>query len=246
MMVPHAIAAFESELAAARAEEVARGLEHIAQRELGGLSCELRSVTHPSPAVALCEQASEWKADLCVVGTHGRGGLSRLLLGSVAERVVRHAPCDVLVARPGAALDGCVLAPIDFSTGSETAVERARSLARKLDLPLELLHVHDESVPVVAEDGRSFVSSAAMKERLERHLAGVSEAYFGSDHDVGTTVITSRKVPDAIVRFAADYHASLVVVGTHGRTGAARFFIGGVAERTVRLAPCSVLVVRAR
>lgn len=108
-------------------------------------------------------------------------------------------------------------------------------------------------MPVVAEDGRTVVPSASMRERLERHLAGASDAYFGNDHDVGTTVITNRNVPEAIVRFAADYRAWLVVVGTHGRTGAARFFIGSVAERTVRLsatkprrARCALLMYTTR
>jgi nucleotide-binding universal stress UspA family protein len=246
--VLRSVEAFERELARERADEVTRRLEAIRHTELRDLRVALRTEAYMNAALAICEIAEAERADLCVLGTHGRTGVSRALLGSVAERVVRHAHCDVLAARAVAEGDGArpIVAATDFSSGSEVAIERARSLGRRLGLPLELLHVHDETVPVPAEEGRGFVSTAVMKERLERHLAATRDAYFGDDTEVGCSVIASRSAADAIARFAADYRAWLVVVGTHGRTGATRFLIGSVAERSVRLAPCSVLVARPR
>ena len=81
-------------------ELVLATLSRIAADRLGGIDFDLRAVQHGSPSAALCSLAEAEEVDLIVVGTAGRRGIRRLLLGSVAEAVVRHAPCSVLVARP--------------------------------------------------------------------------------------------------------------------------------------------------
>jgi nucleotide-binding universal stress UspA family protein len=83
-----------------RMEEVIRErLEALSGKKLGEQAADIEVVEHDSAVAAICDLAEARKSDLIVVGTQGRSGLARLLIGSVAERVVRHAPCSVLVAR---------------------------------------------------------------------------------------------------------------------------------------------------
>lgn len=82
-------------------EKIVELLEEMKAERLEGLECEVAAVNHDSAALGLCEWAEEHGADLVVVGTHGRTGLRRLLIGSVAERVVRHCHCPVLAVPPG-------------------------------------------------------------------------------------------------------------------------------------------------
>ncbi|MEZ4256200.1 MAG: universal stress protein [Polyangiales bacterium] len=81
-------------------ENIQKGLEHLrAEHFGGGATTELKMIEGSNPSHAICSFAKEGGYDLVVIGTHGRRGASRLLLGSVAERVVREAPCSVWVAR---------------------------------------------------------------------------------------------------------------------------------------------------
>jgi nucleotide-binding universal stress UspA family protein len=81
-------------------ERVLATLSRVAAERLAGIDFDLRAIQHGSPSTALCSLAEVEEVDLIAVGTAGRRGIRRLLLGSVAEAVVRHAPCSVLVARP--------------------------------------------------------------------------------------------------------------------------------------------------
>lgn len=83
----------------ASAERTRHALEDLRATRLAGIETELKVVDHASPSEGICEAARKMEADLVVVATHGRTGLSHLLIGSVAERVVRHAPCPVLTLR---------------------------------------------------------------------------------------------------------------------------------------------------
>jgi nucleotide-binding universal stress UspA family protein len=81
-------------------EKVQAELEAIRTRELADVAeVEVLPLKHPNPAHAICDQAGRTGVDLVIVGTHGRTGLPHLFIGSVAERVVRHAPCPVLAVR---------------------------------------------------------------------------------------------------------------------------------------------------
>jgi nucleotide-binding universal stress UspA family protein len=235
------------ELRHEQARSTRDALEALRRAELTGVVCEIEALARPGAADAVATLARESGADLCVLGTHGRTGIRRMLLGSVAERVVRHAPCDVLVARPRhgeEAIPELLVAGTDLSEGAGTALERALEQAKQLGAELHVVHVFDDGQLVPAEDGRSFVPAARWKERLEDRLAALRAEHVGRYERVVTRVVTGHDAAETLCRYAADHHAGLVVVGTHGRTGIARMLIGSVAERTVRLAPCSVLVVR--
>jgi nucleotide-binding universal stress UspA family protein len=183
--------------------------------------------------------------DLCVVGTHGRTGLSRVFLGSVAEKIVRHAPCSVLVVRP----DGeprpytHVLCPIDFSNSAQGAADLAAELVSS-DGALVLLHVIEVPLAVSGE-----LALTAFAQDLDRRsVEGLAHAAERQKGHTRAAIKTQSRVGAAgaeiLAALEAERTVDLVVMGSHGRTGIARVLLGSVAEKVVRHAKCPVLVVR--
>lgn len=135
----------------------------------------------------------------------------------------------------------CILVPVDFSERSLTAVRHALSLAQRYDAQLVLLHVVQEfSGDMLVDTAQTHRAiRAAAHERLTRLADSTQKVWprtsreLRSGHPVTTILSMVRRT-----------NANLIVMGTHGRTGLKRAFIGSVAERVVRLATCSVLVVR--
>jgi nucleotide-binding universal stress UspA family protein len=191
----------------------------------------------------IVRRAAAWEADLIVVGGRGGTGLARLLLGSVADKVVRYAQCPVLVARPSDPT-GCVLAATDLSDPSLPAVEAGAREARRLGVPLKVLHAVDVSdvgsmfgMPAAGPQARSFADmQTVLKNQLENAMARFSAS--------GEAILADGMPAAIIVRMSETLAAGLIVVGTRGRTGLPRVLIGSVAEKVVRSAGCSVLVVR--
>jgi nucleotide-binding universal stress UspA family protein len=184
--------------------------------------------------------------DLIVMGTHGRTGVRRLLTGSIAEAVLRRACCPVLALRcpdfaPQAQRARVILHPTDFSECSESALQVARSLARDQAARLVVLHVTPnkgliEGTIVVLGDPLADWKS------LEEILGRVE----GPDLQHPVEVRIDQGDPSTeIARAAAELACSLIVMGTQGRTGLGRLFMGSVAEAVLRKSPCPVLVVKA-
>jgi nucleotide-binding universal stress UspA family protein len=194
---------------------------------------------------AVVRYSEEKGVDVVVVGATGRTGLSRLLLGSTAERVVRHAHCSVLVARPSPETN-VVLAATDLSEAAVPAVQRAREEAEWRGAKLHVVHAMDFSAlgwAAAAGPLGGFAvpippaQMAEMRRLAEEALHGIA----GPDAVIHVVEGSPKK---AIATTAESLPASLVVVGTHGRTGLARMALGSVAEAITRVVPCSVLVVR--
>lgn len=192
--------------------------------------------------------AAELKADLIVVGSHGRTGVKRWLIGSVAERVVRLAQQSVLVARGEAPAGGYqrVVIGTDFSPGAEHALRRAIPLLAP-DARLELVHgwagpwsMPETAVLVHASMRTNLLN--ALTDTAERMASILREGGRG-DVRINARLVNSSPAP-ALADVASEMHADLVVVGSHGRRGLRRLILGSVAEVTVRHAPCSVLVSR--
>jgi nucleotide-binding universal stress UspA family protein len=142
-----------------------------------------------------------------------------------------------------------VLHPTDFSSASGMAFRRAITEARTRKAPLLILHVLAPIVPVV---GEGYVSPAAYQE-----MSAASRAWAQKKLDRAVAQAKAARVRtrgllrdgaahEQIVRVAKARHAKLIVIGTHGRTGVARFFLGSVAARVAATAPCPVLTVRGR
>jgi nucleotide-binding universal stress UspA family protein len=201
-----------------------------------------------STAKTIVEYAASIGADLIVMGTHGRGGVTHLLLGSVAERVVRTAPCPVLTIRhePAGPIHR-ILVPTDFSETSDEALRYAVALAAHVGAGVQLLHVLDD--PFVAEGlaAEAYIVEAptlrtgmlrAAQDRLAQRTATADPAV-----RIESEVLFGQGAK-TIAEYAGERGADLIVMGTHGRTGVAHLLLGSVAERLVRIAPCPVLTVR--
>jgi nucleotide-binding universal stress UspA family protein len=198
---------------------------------------------YTSAAARIVERARELEPDLLVMGTHGRGGFDRLVLGSTTEKVIRKAHCPVLTVPPRAEQeppDGPVvfkriLCPIDFSESSSRAIEFALSLAQEADARLTLLHVMEWW-------------TAETREQL------YAEAHEGLKHAVPEeartwctpeAMVTSGTAHREILRIAAEKHADLIVMGVLGRNAVDLTVFGSTTSQVVHGARCPVLTLRA-
>jgi nucleotide-binding universal stress UspA family protein len=203
------------------------------------------------PFDEIAKAAKTWEAGLIVIATHGYTGLRHVLLGSTAERVVRHAPCPVLIVR-GREKRGVkaafspdklrsILVPVDFSKPSLDALPHALALARKSEAQLTLLHVieplHADMLIDLPQSQRD--ARVAAHERLAKLADATKKVWLRTGRE-----LRAGHPVDTITALAKRTNADLIVMGTHGRTGLKRCFIGSVAERVVRHALCPVLVVR--
>jgi len=204
-------------------------------------------VKRVSASVGILEYADEHTIDMIVMGTHGRRGISRLLVGSVTEEVVRLATCPVLTVRH----NDCqsrgeiqrVLVPIDFSRRSERALQRAADLAQSYRAELVLLHVVEEvALPGVYGLDPVPVTTPEVIERAQSTLDGLIHQYVSSV-PARAEVVAGHAARD-ILDFAEQEHIDLIVIATHGRTGIEHLLLGSVAEKVVRLAPCPVCTMR--
>jgi nucleotide-binding universal stress UspA family protein len=199
---------------------------------------------HGDAVPEILRRAEELQADLIVMGTHGRTGLSWMLAGSVATSVLRRAQCPVLAVRVPERLQPpgeirSILHPTDFSADSEEALRVAFALARDLGVQLVILHVapfdlvlSDMVVPVdpqiytdALEEVRRRVDGPALKYPVETRFGRGDAA-------------------DEIIRTAGERGCGMIVMGTHGRTGLARLLMGSVAEYVLPRADCPVLAVK--
>lgn len=202
-----------------------------------------------SVARAILAYAAEQDIDVIVMGTHGRRAVDRLLLGSVAGKVVRLAECPVLTVGPEArppekGVVRRILAPVDFSEHARLALAYARDLASTYEAPLDVLYVIEETaipVPFGIEPMVVPVSDLEKqgREALERLVSEVGEP----DGPLDVFVTVGHPAHD-IVDFAESRQSDLLVIATHGLTGIKRLLLGSVAERVVHRAPCPVFTVK--
>jgi nucleotide-binding universal stress UspA family protein len=199
--------------------------------------------------------ARDLKMDLIVQATHGRTGVRRMLLGSTAERVVRHAPCPVLTvprrsAKPPPVRGAAdlarevnrILVPVDFSPAAKAAVRYAAGLARLLEARLALLHVL-EPLPVSFADfpdelaQLNAVTQADARAQLARLAATVPAG-------IPTEQCLRQDPPrEGITAMAREWRSDLIVLPTRGLTGLKYIVLGSTAEAVVRHAPCPVLTL---
>jgi len=145
-----------------------------------------------------------------------------------------------------------ILAPIDFSELSMEAMRGAMELAKDVGAEVHLVHViapHHTFIPLPlatnAEQSRELAREAAMLEQAEEELNRIKKDEFGDSKKVVTYAEVGHPVPK-LVDYTKRNEIDLIMLATHGRTGAEHLVIGSVAEKLVRYAPCSVLVFRRR
>lgn len=204
-----------------------------------------------STAPVILEYAEEVEADVIVMSTHGRRGLSHALIGSVTEEVVRLSPRPVLTIR--AAEKGPipvgierVLVPVDFSPHSERAVEHAIEVCRIYEGQLHLLHVFEQPVTpeVYVGAGSAFrLDFSTQEASLRQALRDLADRMNAGD-GVEVHVREGRAVA-GILAAAEEMEADLIVIATHGLGGLTHVLLGSVTEKVVRRAPCPVLTIKA-
>ena len=203
-------------------------------------------------APVLLTYASRANADVIVMGTHGRRGVRRMLLGSVAEEVVRQSLCPVLTVgrRDGAVSPPDVermLVPVDFSQHAGEALREARVLASLLEAELHLLHVVEEVEYPSFYDVGGTVSLYESKPDIEEQAREAMQQLYRSIGGPAVGIhlaVRPGRAPQRIARYAEEEDIDMIVVATHGRTGIDRYMLGSVTEKLIRTAPCPVFTIK--
>jgi nucleotide-binding universal stress UspA family protein len=211
-----------------------------------GLQVEISTARGFSPYEAIAVKVEELEPDLIVMGTHGRSGVGKLLLGSVAEKVLRHAPCSVLTLRNDATIAGesnglqRVLVPVDFTDFSRRALESARSLVSEKG---SLTVVHVVASPIHPSFYAGGITELfQIDPELPNRIRGNLEAWLGDQP--GEIIVTEGDAAAEILKTADETRAELIVMGTRGLSGLDHLLMGSVTERVVRTSKVPVLTTK--
>lgn len=208
------------------------------------------------PAEMLAAHVERTAPDLVVLTTHGRGGLSRLWMGSITETLLRRLTVPMLITRPrrkgpaprtGSGFDR-VLIPLDGAPASETAIESARRVVGTEKTKYTLLQVALPLHPVV----RSFASRQEYERDIqeqrslaERYLGKVEARLRRRGLRVSSGTCVDLQPARGILAFAREVNADLIALATHGRGPVGRFLLGSVADKVLRGSPVPVLLCHA-
>jgi nucleotide-binding universal stress UspA family protein len=236
-----------------------RALQQFAATEVGmsvPIACDIGEGDVAKEIVA---NARKGPGGLIVMGTHGRSGFERFVLGSVTEKVLRRADCPVLTV-PAHAPDSVpvpsglfsrIVCATDFSDCAMHALTYATSLAQETTAQLTVVHVVElpPEIPVDVHETigggphslREYVA-AVTSERRDRLERAIREHV--RTQCAVTTVLASGKPYREILRVAAEQAADLIVVGIQGRGAIDRLFFGSTTAHLVRQASCAVLTIR--
>lgn len=206
-----------------------------------GLSCETL-LDDGRPGEAILGLALRHAADLVVVGTCSRAGLGKLVLGSVAEEIIREAPCPVFTVGPHVATGPSagfqsIVCATDFSPGSVRAAEFAAALAHEYRAHLTLTHV----VERILRDAPRLALQAT-EQRLRELVPPEQELLYEPE-----VVVEIGPAAERILSVAAELSADLIAMGARGVGGFAQTasHFGSIAHKVVALAKCPVLTVGA-
>lgn len=238
-------------------DELLRDLERFAQGELpdvptidpGEVEITSEILRRISASEGILEYLDTHQLDLVITGTHGRRGLRRLLIGSVAEEMVQRAPVSVLTVGPEAARRRMkrILVPIDFSPHSQQALRYARRFGSALNAEVILLHVVEEALhPAFYTSGVQSIYNAEplIEDKAEEKLETLWRRTSGPNlpHEVRAT--GPGQAAPLITEFADEEDCDLIAMSTHGRTALESLFLGSVTRKVVRTAPVPVLTVK--
>jgi len=197
-----------------------------------GLEVDARVVEYEDPAETVLRVAKDEEYDLIVMGNRGETEVEVFSLGSIAEKVSRHAECPVLIVKQKTKLSK-ILVAVDGSESAGKALEYVSQLAKKHKAKVTLLNVQESKIfdlkPEVARKlGENILSDAATK---VKGLKLSTQLEFGNP-------------PETIIEVAEKGNYDLIVVGSRGLSNVKRFFLGSVSDDVSHHAKCSVLIVR--
>jgi nucleotide-binding universal stress UspA family protein len=199
------------------------------------------------PPDVIVDIAREKKAELIAMGTHGRRGIKRLIMGSVTSKVIVNSPCDVMVVKkPCTECTGeykSILVPFDGSEFSKKALEHACQLSKIDKAEIKVLYV----IPRYEEMIEFFKT-----ESIKKSLAQEAEKIINESKRIalkhGLTAdaaILEGHAKEKIIETANKLKNDLIVMGAHGWKGVSRAIMGSTTERVIMNASCPVLVVKA-
>lgn len=240
-------------------EQLRLDLRKFVETELApGVSIDT-SIREGDAVTEILDEAASRKADLLTVGTHGRSGFERLLLGSVTEKLLRKARCPVLTVprrHPDAVpatpvVFKRIVCPVDFSECSMSALQYALSLAQEVDGQLTVLYViASDLVHLPGDPDRKALETMSVAEyfirreenvrrRLAEAVPGAAASYCQVE-----TMIRHGKPATEILRLASERDSDLIVIGVRGRGATDLAVFGSTTQQVVREAVCPVLTIR--
>jgi len=232
-----------------------------ANEKLSRTRCEMSSeIQWGSPAKAISDHAKEWGADMVMVGSHGQGGSTRFLLGSVSQAVLRMSTCSVEIVRQAA----ITAPPADGTTillatdGSEYSAHAVYSVANRpwpANSRIRILSVvqlpifEQQTIPSsVYSEYPSELLQQMWKEarvRADQAIAEARKILKSASSILCDAMVTPAGRPRAVILDEAQsWGANLIVLGSHGRRGGERLSMGSVAESVALHAHCAVEVIR--
>lgn len=200
-------------------------------RETFGPQAELRvKVVEGHPVPVLREQVKAHQPDLLILGSHGRSGAARLMMGSVAENIVRESPCPALVVRGTEAPTKLrrILCPVSFTETGHRCLEASAALAATFHAPLDVLHAAEE--PGLRPE--------QVHDQLCKWVPGEARSRCQI-----TEVVRHGNAAEQIILHAREHPVDLIVLGAEHRPLLELTTLGTTTERVMRHSPCSVLVL---
>lgn len=220
-------------------------------RSIDDIRLDARLEMNASAAAGIVDSAGEEDIDLIVMGTRGRSGLAHFFLGSVAEKVVRHARCPVLTVDDEHEFEGeapgysNILVAFDFSEHSRAALHHVETIRSRYDGRITVVFVIEQQLAPSFYTGWVQTVQHDIEEVTDQARRALSEEVGEREADqidlrveVGTG---DGRVAYEISRVASEIDADLVVAGSYGLSGVERFLLGSTTERLLRRSPCPVL-----
>lgn len=253
VVVPEAFVPVE--LTGAERTQIVQRMEDVASADrAAGVTVDTILVEGLTVAEAIVDQAEQLDVDLIVLGTHGRSGFRRLVLGSVAEKVLRTAARPVMIVPPRAA-DAVpreptsmreIICPVDFSSTAARALEYATSFAEQMKARVTVVHVV-QLLPELAEIPPPDFAGYhhLLLENARRHMTELLTPALRGTCPIEELIVTGTAYRE-VLRLASERHADLIVMGVQGRGAVDIAFFGSTTQHVVRQATCPVVTLRAR
>lgn len=252
---PAAIAGDGDRLAERPSERQVFGRLQACVNEAGAAASDPELLIESGPAhEVIVHRAGAGRADLLVMGTHGRGGFKRLLLGSVTEKVVRLATCPVLTVPPSTPSTTSapvrfkeIVCPIDYSPSAMKGLAYALELGRQADGRVTVLNSFEYleeddpgafSDPGLRDYQRRLIEHA--RQRLHATLEGEPQTWCAINE-----VVTVGKSYREVLKLSTQVNADLIVMGAQGHRGLDLMLSGSNTQQVIRMAHCPVLTIRA-